>query len=109
MACRRPICRGELGRITLGRAYVAPVSGRPVDWGNSLTDADEARVRVQLLGPVRAWRGNDELELGGPQRRALLGILASRRHVVSRGELIDGLWGHGAPASAENSVHVHIC
>jgi DNA-binding SARP family transcriptional activator len=89
-------------------AHVAQVSGRPVDWGNSLTDVDEAGIRVQLLGPVRAWRGDDELELGGPQRRALLGMLASRRQVVSRGELIDGLWGHRAPASAGNSVHVHI-
>jgi DNA-binding SARP family transcriptional activator len=79
-----------------------------LDWGISLTDAGEAGIRVQLLGPVRAWRGDDELELGGPQRRALLGMLASRRYVISRGELIDGLWGQGAPASAENSVHVHI-
>ena len=63
---------------------------------------------MHLLGLVRAWRGDEELDLGGPQRRALLGMLASRRQVVSRGELIDGLWGLGAPASAENSVHVHI-
>ncbi len=73
-----------------------------------MTDASETTLRVQLLGPVRAWLEDEELEIGGPQRRALLGMLASRRQVVSRGELIDGLWGQDAPASAENSVHVHI-
>jgi DNA-binding SARP family transcriptional activator len=57
---------------------------------------------------LRAWRGDEELELGGPQRRALLSMLAGARRVVSRGEVIDGLWGSDAPLSAENAVHVHI-
>ncbi|HMD91447.1 MAG TPA: AfsR/SARP family transcriptional regulator [Trebonia sp.] len=73
-----------------------------------MTDADSGALRVQLLGPVRAWRGERELELGGPRRRALLGMLAHARQAVSRGALIDGLWGSEPPASAENSVHVYI-
>ena len=65
--------------------------------------------RVQLLGPVRAWRGEHELGLGGPRRRAVLGMLAMRANqVVSRSELIDGLWGEDPPASAVNSVHVYV-
>jgi DNA-binding SARP family transcriptional activator len=70
--------------------------------------ADVAVLRVELLGPVRAWRGDEELELGGPQRRALLSMLAGTRGVVSRGEVIDGLWGQNAPVSAGNAVHVHV-
>jgi DNA-binding SARP family transcriptional activator len=35
-------------------------------------------------------------------------MLASARRTVSRAELIDGLWGQDPPASAKNSVHVHI-
>jgi DNA-binding SARP family transcriptional activator len=73
-----------------------------------LTEANAAALRVQLLGPVRAWRGDHELEIGGPRRRALLGMLAGARQAVSRSELIDGLWGHDPPASADNSVHVYI-
>ncbi len=66
-------------------------------------------LRVQLLGPVRAWRGDQELELGGPRRRAVLGMLAMRAsQAVSRSELIDGLWGEDPPASAVNSVHVYV-
>ena len=71
-------------------------------------EPDSATLRVQLLGPVRAWRGAQEVALGGPRRRALFGRLASARKAVSRDELIDGLWGADPPANAENSLHVHI-
>jgi DNA-binding SARP family transcriptional activator len=70
--------------------------------------ADVTALRVELLGPVRAWRGEEELELGGPQRRALLSMLAGSRRPVSLGEVIDGLWGQDPPASAGNAVHVHL-
>jgi len=82
--------------------------GRPVLRGALVTEPDSATLRVQLLGPVRAWRGEQELALGGPRRRALLGMLANARQPVSRDELIDGLWGYDPPASADNSLHVHI-
>jgi DNA-binding SARP family transcriptional activator len=71
-------------------------------------EPDSATLRVQLLGPVRAWRGEQEVALGGPRRRALFGMLASARKTVSRDELIDGLWGQDPPANAQNSLHVHI-
>ena len=72
--------------------------------------ADEPRLlRVAVLGPVRAWRADTELELGAPRRRAVLGLLAARaNHVVSRDELIDGIWGEEPPASAVNALHVHV-
>jgi len=72
--------------------------------------ADEGRLlRVALLGPVRAWRGDEELELGAPRRRAVLGLLAAQANqVVSRDELIDGIWGEELPASSVNALHVHV-
>lgn len=35
-------------------------------------------IRVEVLGPVRAWNGEVELDLGAPRQRAVLAVLASR-------------------------------
>jgi DNA-binding SARP family transcriptional activator/tetratricopeptide (TPR) repeat protein len=66
-------------------------------------------IRVEVLGPVRAWRGDVEIDLGAPRQRAVLAVLASNANrAVSRTELIDSLWGEHAPASAEGSVHTYV-
>jgi DNA-binding SARP family transcriptional activator/Flp pilus assembly protein TadD len=84
-----------------GLADDGPVDGVLVDGGPP--------VRVAVLGPVRAWRGETELELGAPQRRAVLGLLAARANQsVSRDELIDGIWGDALPARSVNALHVHV-
>src|ERR1700722_4737306 len=71
--------------------------------------SDGAPLRVALLGPVRAWRGETELELGAPQRRAVLGLLAARANqAVSRDELIDGIWGDQLPARSVNELHADV-
>jgi len=73
-------------------------------------DADRGQsLTVGLFGPVRAWLGDRELELGTPLRRAVLGLLATRANkTVSRDELIDGLWGDEPPPSAVNAIHGYI-
>jgi len=74
-----------------------------------VSDRDAVALRVQLLGPVRAWRGDEELELGGPRRRAVFGMLAMHAHrTVPRHELIEGIWDGDPPASAVNSVQVYV-
>ena len=74
-----------------------------------MTADDGQPLRVAVLGPVRAWRGDTELELGAPQRRAVLGLLAVRANqVVARDELIDGIWGEDLPAQSVNALHVHV-
>jgi len=66
-------------------------------------------LRIQLLGPVRAWLGEEELDLGAPRQRVVFGMLAMRANrTVSRDELIDGIWGQDPPASAVNSVHIYV-
>ena len=69
----------------------------------------DSTIRVEVLGPVRAWRGDVEIDLGAPRQRAVLAVLASNANrAVSRTELIDSLWGEHAPASAEGSVHTYV-
>ena len=66
-------------------------------------------LRVQLLGPVRAWHGPTELRLGPPRQRALFAVLVFRHdHVVARRELINAVWGDDAPATAEGSVYTYL-
>ncbi|MBL1100894.1 AfsR/SARP family transcriptional regulator [Streptomyces coffeae] len=64
---------------------------------------------VQLLGPLRLWREDKELAIGPPKQKALLALLATHREtVVSRGQIIDALWGPEAPDTALNGVHTYI-
>lgn len=69
----------------------------------------EAALRLRLLGPVRAWRGDQELDLGSARRRLVLAILALRANqVVSREELVDGVWGDSPPAKAVDILYTYI-
>jgi len=66
-------------------------------------------LRVGVLGPVAAWSGNDELPVGQPRQQAVLGILAMRANrVISRGELVDAVWGQNPPASAEGGIYTYV-
>lgn len=66
-------------------------------------------LRVQVLGPVRAWSGDTEIRLGPTRQRVLFAVLALRRdHVVGRDELINAVWGVDAPTTAEGSVYTYV-
>jgi DNA-binding SARP family transcriptional activator len=66
-------------------------------------------LRVGVLGPVMAWRGEREVPAGQPRQLAVLGVLATRANrVVSRGELVDAVWGDQPPASAEGGIYTYV-
>ncbi|MEH0422977.1 AfsR/SARP family transcriptional regulator [Streptomyces sp. B21-083] len=66
-------------------------------------------VRATVLGPLKAWRGGTELDLGPPTRRALLAVLLTQAdRPVLMSEIVDVLWGETAPESAPNMVHRHV-
>jgi DNA-binding SARP family transcriptional activator len=68
-----------------------------------------AEVRFEVLGPVRGWRGEAELELGSPQQRAVLAmLLLARGRQVSADGLVDGLWGERVPRSAVGMVRTYV-
>lgn len=65
--------------------------------------------RFEVLGPLRAFRGDSELALGWPRQRAVLAALLLRAgQVVSRDELIDSVWGADPPVTAVNVVQAYI-
>ncbi|MFG2052943.1 BTAD domain-containing putative transcriptional regulator [Micromonospora sp. NPDC048930] len=64
---------------------------------------------LAVLGPMRAWRHGDEITLGPPKQRAVLGLLASRvNDVVGFEEIIDAVWGSEVPPTAANGVHTYV-
>jgi DNA-binding SARP family transcriptional activator/tetratricopeptide (TPR) repeat protein len=66
-------------------------------------------LRFTVLGAVRAWRGEAELDLGPPQQRAILALLLARGgQPTSLSELVDLLWRADPPASAVNIVHRYV-
>ncbi|GIF23910.1 DNA-binding SARP family transcriptional activator [Actinoplanes tereljensis] len=60
-------------------------------------------LRLQILGPLRLWRGDTELDAGPRQQAYLLALLLARPgQPISTSELIDLIWGDDVPASAVN-------
>ncbi|MFE6172809.1 BTAD domain-containing putative transcriptional regulator [Streptomyces sp. NPDC056464] len=61
-----------------------------------------------VLGPVRAWRGEEQLATGSPQQRALLAALLLRDgRTATAAELIDALWGEEPPSQALAAVRTY--
>ncbi|WP_410593133.1 BTAD domain-containing putative transcriptional regulator [Amycolatopsis sp. lyj-23] len=68
-----------------------------------------AQTRLQLLGPVQLFHGDDPVPIGGPGVRGLLALLALRPgKVVGLDEIIDALWGHDPPATVRTIVHGNV-
>ena len=74
------------------------ITGRPSD-----------SLRFAVLGPVRAWQGERELDLGSPQQRAVLATLLSRRgRPVTVGELVGAVWGEEPPTAAVSVLRTYV-
>ncbi|WP_308408672.1 BTAD domain-containing putative transcriptional regulator [Streptomyces sp. AC627_RSS907] len=67
-------------------------------------------VRVELLGPVRAYADDmTPVEVGGVRLRMLLARLALEGgRTVPVGSLVDGLWGEEPPADAANALQALV-
>lgn len=58
-------------------------------------------LRFAVLGPVRAWRGDEPISTGAPQQRALLAALLLRGgRTATAPELLDAVWGESPPNTA---------
>src|SRR4051812_8099864 len=66
-------------------------------------------MEFRILGPLEVLEEGRPFALGGAKQRALLAVLLLRANeVVSRGRLIDELWGGEPPDTAHTALQVHV-
>ncbi|MFB7908064.1 BTAD domain-containing putative transcriptional regulator [Kitasatospora sp. NPDC056076] len=74
-----------------------------------MVDKGGTGLRCALLGPLRAWYGAQEVELGRPQQRALLAVLlGAGGRTVATSVLIEGVWGGTPPADPRKAVQLAV-
>ncbi|MEU3752378.1 BTAD domain-containing putative transcriptional regulator [Streptomyces olivoreticuli] len=65
-------------------------------------------LRFALLGRLRAWRGERELELGSPQQQAFLVVLLLRQErAASVADVVEALWGGNPPPRAVGALRTY--
>lgn len=65
--------------------------------------------RFELLGPIRAWMGGREVDLGSARQRAVLARLllaTGQPHAIS--DIIEAVWGEELPGNPRNLVHKYV-
>lgn len=68
-----------------------------------------AETTFSVLGPVRAWHGTAELELGAPQQRAVLAALLLREGAMATAdELVRAVWGDEPPRTAVSTLRTYV-
>ncbi|MHA7958592.1 AfsR/SARP family transcriptional regulator [Streptomyces sp. L500] len=73
-----------------------------------MTGTDGGELRFAVLGRMRAWRGDEALELGSPQQRTFLAELLLREgRAASAAEIVDALWGGEPPPRAVGTVRTY--
>jgi DNA-binding SARP family transcriptional activator/ABC-type transport system substrate-binding protein len=71
--------------------------------------AEGSALDFQILGPLRVLDEDRVLPLGGAKQRATLAMLIlGRNRVVSRDQLIDGLWGTSPPPTAGPTLETYV-
>ncbi|MDL4814219.1 BTAD domain-containing putative transcriptional regulator [Actinomadura opuntiae] len=65
--------------------------------------------RFEILGRLRAWRGEEELDLGpGKQRAVLAVLLLEPNRSVSTKAIVDAVWGEEPPDNGANVVQKYV-
>ncbi|MFI7414582.1 BTAD domain-containing putative transcriptional regulator [Streptomyces sp. NPDC049627] len=89
------------------RRQAAPPGPGGAVRGGSCPSPD-ARLRVSVLGPPRAWLAGQPVDIGPVRQQAVLAALAlSAGRSVSRQELLDGVWGMESPGANVVPVYVY--
>ena len=62
-----------------------------------------------MLGPLEAWRGNEQLRLGGRRQRCVLAcLLLEAGHDLASDRIVDAVWGERPPAGVTTTLQTYI-
>ncbi|WP_425826770.1 BTAD domain-containing putative transcriptional regulator [Streptomyces fractus] len=79
------------------------------DSGRRQGQAGPHRLRLSLLGPLRAWRDGVPLDLGPVRRQAVLAALALHPgRLVGRDQVLDAVWGDRPPGSGHRVLPSYV-
>jgi DNA-binding SARP family transcriptional activator/predicted negative regulator of RcsB-dependent stress response len=74
-----------------------------------MSDHAGSAVRFEILGPLRAWRGDVALSLGPVQQQVVLAVLlVHANRPLSRAQFVQAVWGDTAPTFAVNLLQKHV-
>ena len=66
-------------------------------------------MKFRILGPVEAWVGDSQVDLGAPKQRALLAVLLlNSGRAVPQERLLEVLWHGSEPETAAHALEVYI-
>jgi len=78
-------------------------------WSDGKLVMREEEVRFAVLGAMRAWRGEVELDLGQPKQQAVLAALLLRAgESVALEDLIDDVWGDRSPVTSARAIQRYV-
>ena len=62
-----------------------------------------------MLGPLEAWRGGQQLSLGGQRQRSVLAcLLLEPGHAVSSDRIVDAVWGARPPGGVQTTLQTYV-
>jgi DNA-binding SARP family transcriptional activator len=66
-------------------------------------------LRVEILGPLAAWRDGEPVSLGPVRQRAVLGLLTLHADTgLHRAAIVDALWGDDPPPTSAAMVQAQV-
>jgi DNA-binding SARP family transcriptional activator/tetratricopeptide (TPR) repeat protein len=74
-----------------------------------MSDPSSPAIRFEVLGPLRAWRGDVSIDLGPVQQRVVLAVLLLQQNrPIGREQIINAVWGDAEPRNVANLLHRNI-
>ena len=106
LACDNAVLSG-IAAVFSGRSRYGRCS---VDGhGDAGHDGLPPALDLRMLGPLEAWRGGQQLSLGGQRQRSVLAcLLLEPGHAVSSDRIVDAVWGARPPGGVQTTLQTYV-